>query len=355
MALSTLTQIRLFSFSVNTQLVFLLVYVDDIIITGNNTGLLNKVIHSLAHRFSLKDLGDLNFFLGVEVLRTKTGLILSQRKYITDLLHKHNMSDAKGVHSPLSTMEKLCLNDGSSLTNPSQYRQVIGSLQYLSLTRPDISYAVNRLSQFMHRPTVTHWSAAKRVLRYLKQTIGHGLLLRRSSSMTLHAFSDADWVGNADDSTSTTAYVTFLGANPVSWSSKKQRTVARSSTEAEYRAVAAAVAEVNWLQNLLQELHFPVSAPPTIYCDNVGTTYLCQNPVFHSRMKHIKVDFHFVRSQVQNKQLRVVHVHSADQLADSLTKPLSRQQHQTQCLKIGVVDTTPILRGHNKASAPDPT
>ncbi|KAK2998975.1 hypothetical protein RJ639_024648, partial [Escallonia herrerae] len=140
----------------------------------------------------------------------------------------------------------------------------------------------------------------------------------------LLVYSDSDWAGDPTDRTSTTGYVTYLGSTPISWCSKKQRSVSRSSTEAEYRAVAAALAETNWLTNLLRELRFPLKAIPRILCDNVGTTYICENPVFHSKMKHIAIDFHFVRDQVQRKEVEVKHLHSADQVADVLTKPLPR-------------------------------
>ncbi|TXG71321.1 hypothetical protein EZV62_006256 [Acer yangbiense] len=328
------------------RVLYVLVYVDDIIVTGSSP--VHEFIQSLARRFSLKDLGPLSYFLGVEALTTSTGLFLSQRKYIRDLLHKTHMLDANVASTPLSVTDSLVLHDGSPLTDPTQYRQIVGSMQYLSLTRPDVSFAVNKLSQFMHCPTIKHWTAVKRVLRYLKGTISHGLLLHRKSPSLLHAFADADWAGNPDDRTSTTAYVVFIGANPISWSSKKQRTVARSSTEAEYRAIASTAAEVNWITNLLAELHVPLTAPPTIYCDNIGATYLSANPVFHSRMKHIAIDFHFVRDQVEKKRLRVTHVHTGDQLADSLTKSLPRKHFQTHRSKIGIVDGRSILRGHDR-------
>lgn len=154
-------------------------------------------------------------------------------------------------------------------------------------------------------------------------------MLRKNSPRTLHAFADADWAGDPNDRTSTSAYVVFLGANPISWSYKKQKTVARSSTEAEYRAIASTAAEVNWIMNLLQELKVPISPTPVIYCDNVSATYVCANPVFHSRMKRIAIDFHFVRDQVATGKLRISHVHTSDQLADSLTKPVPRRHFQT--------------------------
>ena len=150
----------------------------------------------------------------------------------------------------------------------------------------------------MHCPSTTHWSEIKRVLWYLKGTIHLGLFHRNHSPLTLHAFANADWAGNSDDRTSTSVYVVFLGCNPISWSSKKQKTVARSSTEAEYRAIATTAAEINWVQNLFYELQAQSLSTPTIYWDNVGATYVCANPVFHSCMKHIAIDFHFVRDQV---------------------------------------------------------
>ena len=197
----------------------------------------------------------------------------------------------------------------------------------------------------MQQPSTLHWSVVKRLLRYLKGTLNHGLFLRKHSPLHLHAFADADWASNLDDRTSTSGYIIFLGAHPISWSSKKQKTVARSTTEAEYRAIAATTAELNWITNLLQELN--ITSTPTIYCDNVGATYLCANSVFHSRMKHIAIDFHFVRDQVVRRRLRVSHVHTADQLADSLTKPLARKLFALHQSKIGFLDRSTILRGYH--------
>lgn len=217
---NSLADASLFVYHCGTSYVYLLVYVDDILITGK-TELVNKFIHCLAARFSLKDQGEINYFLGIEATRTSTGLHLMQRKYIKDLLHKTNMLTAKPVTTPMSPMPKLTINSGTALDDASEYRRVLGSLQYLSLTRPDIGFAVNRLSQFMHRPTDVHWQAAKRILRYLAGTISHGILLKSHTTSTLHAFSDADWAGDTDDYVSTNAYIIYLGGNPISWSSKK--------------------------------------------------------------------------------------------------------------------------------------
>lgn len=164
----------------------------------------------------------------------------------------------------------------------------------------------------MHKLTITHWDALKRVLRYLNGTMSHRILLHSNSPLNLHAFSDSNWVGNKDDRTSTGAFIVFLDHNPISWSSKKPRSVAHSSTETEYRSVASTTAELCWLKSLLHELSISFPSAPTIYCDNIGATYLCANPVFHSRMKHISIDYHFVRDHVQHDSLKVSHVSSQD-------------------------------------------
>ncbi|KAH0743784.1 hypothetical protein KY290_031777 [Solanum tuberosum] len=244
------------------------------------------------------------------------------------------MTDCKGVPTPM--------------TSPCTFadsRRVIGKLHYLSFTRPDIGFAVSKLSQFIHNPKVSHWKAIKCLLRYLKHTITLGVQLSREPTDRLPAYADSDWAGNPQDRTSTTGYVVYLGNSPVFWSSKKQKSVSRSSTEAEYRVVATVVSEVNWLTNLLRELHKSMFASPTIFCDNVSTTYSCANPVFHNRMKHVAIDFHFVREQVQHKALEVRHLHSADQVVDVLTKPLPRIAFQRHFHKLVLFQSPPTCEG----------
>lgn len=213
------------------------------------------------------------------------------------------MDGAKDVTTPLSTSVSLQLADGLPSVDSIEYRRVVGALQYLSLTRPDISFVVNKLSQFMHCPTQTHWTATKRLLRYLKNTVFHGINIRKTSSPTFTCFSDADWAGSLDDRKSTSAYVLFLGHTPISWSSKKQRAIARSSTEVEHKALATAAAESMLLLSLFQEMKFTLPQPPLLLCDNLGATQLSFNPVQHSRMKHIQIDIHFVRDLVEKNFL----------------------------------------------------
>lgn len=200
---------------------------DDIVITGNNSFFIDQFVQQLDKKFSLKDLGSLNNFLGVEIISTTTGLFISQARLITDLLSQYRMEGAKETVTPMSSSTRLTHRDGSGTVDSTPYRQLVGGLQYLCVTRPDICFAVNRLSQYMHSPSELHWSSLKRVLRYLKGTIYHGLFLNKNSTLTLSAFSDSDWGGELDTGRSTTGYVVYLGSNPISLKSIKQKSVSR--------------------------------------------------------------------------------------------------------------------------------
>jgi hypothetical protein len=234
------------------------------------------------------------------------------------------MMHSKGVSTPMLPKEKLSLHGGTPISpdDATRYRSVVGSLQYLSHTRPDISFPVNRVCQFLSNPTTEHWSVVKRILQYLHDTIDMGLCFTKSGAPLLSAFSDADWAGDADDRRSTGGFAVFFGGNLISWSSRKQSTVSRSSTEAEYKAIADATAEVIWLQVLLKELGIHLSRPPILWCDNIGATHLTANPIFHRRSKHIEVDYHFVRERVTTKQLDVQIISTKDQVTDIMTNPL---------------------------------
>jgi hypothetical protein len=307
---------------------FVLIYVDDIIITGSHSMAITQLINDLHSSFALKDLGQLNFFLGVEATWHQDGLHLSQQRYINDLLTKTNMLLAKQISPPLSASTILSRFEGSTITNPTLYRSIVGSLQYLSLSRPDIAYVVNKVSQFMQDPRESHWSAVKRILRYLKSTlrylkstISYYFYIYKNSSKQLTAYSDSDWASCPDDKRSTSDCL-LLGKNILSWSSKKQPTVSRSSTESEYKAMANAAAKLAWIQSLLSELGVTSPHRPVLHCDNIGATYLTSNPLYHARTKHIEIDYQFVRDKVAKKLLDVCFISGKDQLADVLTKPL---------------------------------
>jgi histone deacetylase 1/2 len=224
--------------------------------------------------------------------------------------------------------EKLALTDGEPLSSDdsTRYRSIVGDLQYITLTRPDISLSVNKVCQFLHSPNIVYWTAVKRILRYLCGTVSVGLRFSKSDSMLVSAFSDADWAGCPDDRRSTGGFAVYLGSNLISWSAGKQATLSQSSTEAEYKPLANAIAEVIWIQTLLNEIG--VSQPKTavLWCDNIGATYLSANPVFHARTKHIEVDYHFVRERVAQKLLDIWFISLGDQVADGFTKSLATRQ-----------------------------
>ena len=206
----------------------------------------------------------------------------------------------------------------------------------MTLTQPDIALSVNKVCQYLHSPTTAHLTAVKRILRYISGSLDFGLKFVQSSSLLVSVFSDADWVGCSDDRKSTGGFAVFLGENLVSWHAKKQVTVSRSSTEAEYKALANATAEVIWVQSLLDELEVYQSKVPVLWCDNIGATYLSANPVFHARTKHIEVDYHFIRERVAQKKLDIRIISSEDQVADGFTKPQTERRLHEFCNNLNV-------------------
>ncbi|GKD99819.1 ribonuclease H-like domain-containing protein, partial [Tanacetum coccineum] len=277
-----------------TDTAYLLLYVDDIVLTASSEGLLQRIIRSLYQEFAMTDLGPLNYFLGISVTRDSSGLFLSQKKYAVEILEKAHMVNCNHSRTPVDTESKLGV-DGDPVSDPTLYR---------SLADP-------------------HLSALKRILRYVQVTLHYGLQLFSSSTTDFVAYSNADWAGCPTTQRSTSGYCVFLGNKLLSWSSKCQPTLSHSSTKAGYRGVANAVTETCWLCNLLCELRTPLSSATLIYCDNCSAVYLSCNPVQHQRTKHIKIDIHFVRDLVAAGEVRVLHVPSRYQFADIFTKGLS--------------------------------
>ena len=301
---------------------YLLLYVDDIVLAASSSSLLHDLQRRLFAEFSMKDLGPLHYFLGISVVRSNAGFFLSQRKYAEELLARANMTNCRPASTPVDTRAKLSATAGAPVADPSDYRSLVGALQYITTTRPDLAYAVQQACLHMHDPREEHLQLVKRILRYLRGTTEYGLHLHRSDKLELIAYSDADWAGCPDTRRSTSGYTIFLGDTLVSWSSKRQPTVSRSSAEAEYRAVANAVAECCWLRQLLGELRAPVTTATVVFCDNISSVYMAANPVHHRRTKHIEIDIHFVREKVALGQLRVLHVPTTQQFADVMTKGL---------------------------------
>ncbi|XP_050939365.1 uncharacterized mitochondrial protein AtMg00810-like [Cucumis melo] len=236
----------LFIRSVGSSLTYLLLYVDDIIVIGPDYLYIFVLKNQLALEFKISDLGPSKYFLGLKIQSSIGGISVNQAKYLIDLLHTSGMTSAKSCITPMSTSLDL-YTIAPPFNDPSLYRRLVGSLQYLTFTRPDIAFSVNRVSQFMHKPTVIHFSAVKRILRYLRGTPTLGIKFRKGS-FSLQTFCDSDWAGDTSDRRSTSDFITFLGPNPISWSSKKQSTVSRSSIEVEYCSLATTTVDLYWIR-----------------------------------------------------------------------------------------------------------
>ncbi|GJT27581.1 ribonuclease H-like domain-containing protein [Tanacetum coccineum] len=247
----------------------------------------------------MTDLGPLNYFLGISAMRTTSGIFLSQTKYATEILEQAQMLNCNPCRTPIDIEKKLGPK-GSPVTDPTLYCSLSRSLQYLTFTQPDLSYAVQQLCLYMHDPREPHLNAMKHLI----------------------AYSDADWAGCPATRRSTFEYCVFLSDNLLTWSSKRQDTLSHSSAEAEYRGVVNAIPETSWIRNLLCELHTSLFTATLVYCDNVSAVYMSTNPIQHQRTKHIEIDIHFVRDKVAAGHVRVLHVPSRFQYADIFTKGL---------------------------------
>lgn len=322
-----------------SHLIILSIFVDDIVSAyhDDDEQEWSVVKRLFMAKYNIKDIGELKWVLGMRVTRdrAKATLVLDQHQYLTKVVNKFNMQDSKPCGTPETPGSKLtqdqCPKDGS----PQQvemkavpYEAVVGSLLYASLgTRPDIAHAVNEISKYMKNPGPAHWTAAKRILRYVNGTLGKGLVF--SGGMcdgTLHvdAYSDADWAGDVDDRKSTSGYVVKLGNNVVSWATKKQKTVSLSSAEAEYMAIATASQEISWIKQLLSELLTTtgIRSEATLSVDNQAALLISKNDLYHDRTKHIDIRYHFVRDHIKAGLLTVKWVSTHDQLADVFTKAL---------------------------------
>ncbi|RVW68775.1 Retrovirus-related Pol polyprotein from transposon TNT 1-94 [Vitis vinifera] len=320
------------------QCIYLVVYVDDIVITGSDQDGIQKLKQHLFTHFQTKDLGKLKYFLGIEIAQSSSGVVLSQRKYALDILEETGMLDCKPVDTPMDPNVKLVPGQGEPLGDPGRYRRLVGKLNYLTITRPDISFPVSVVSQFLQSPCDSHWDAVIRILRYIKSTPGQGVLYENRGHTQVVGYTDADWAGSPTDRRSTSGYCVFIGGNLISWKSKKQDVVARSSAEAEYRAMALATCELIWLRHLLQELRFGKDEQMKLICDNQAALHIASNPVFHERTKHIEVDCHFIREKIASGCVATSFVNSNDQLADIFTKSLRGPRIKYICNKLGAYD-----------------
>ncbi|XP_019150318.1 PREDICTED: uncharacterized protein LOC109147132 [Ipomoea nil] len=278
--------------------VALLVYVDDVILASSDRDQIQQIKDHLHSTFQIKDLGNLRFFLGLEVARTQKGIAVNQRKYALDLLKETGFLSSKPVRTPMIQTSKLSQDTGTPLEENSQYRRLIGKLLYMTITRPDICFAIQQLSQFLDKPTTDHLQAAHRILRYVKNSPSKGIFFPANSSLKLRGFADSDWAACIDTRRSVTGFCMFLGEALISWKSKKQGTISRSSSEAEYKAMALAACEIQWLIYLLETLEVKMEGLAVLYSDSKSAIAIAENPVFHERTKHIEIDCHLIREKL---------------------------------------------------------
>ncbi|RVW12206.1 Retrovirus-related Pol polyprotein from transposon TNT 1-94 [Vitis vinifera] len=319
------------------KLAIIIIYVDDIILIGDHEEKIDLLKKLLTKEFEIKDLGNLKYFLGMEIARSKKGIAVSQRKYVLDLLNETGMLGCKPAETPMDTTVKLEESDGSAPVDKGRYQRLVGKLIYLSHTRPDIGFSVSVVSQFMNNPTEKHMTIVIRILRYLKMTPGKGLFFQRTTKKEIEIFSDADWAGSVTDRRSTSDYCSFVWGNLVTWQSKKQSVVARSSAEVEFRAMAQGICEGIWLNRLLEELRVPLKHPMVLYCDNQAAISIAKNPVHHDRTKHVEIDRHFIKENIEEGVFKVS-THTNCQTVDILTKALARVNFEDLTEKLGMIN-----------------
>ncbi|CAJ2646460.1 unnamed protein product [Trifolium pratense] len=308
-----------------SSIILICLYVDDLLVTGSDIAKIEKFKTVMMTEFELTDLGEISYFLGIEFLKTSKGLMLHQRKYAGEILKRFNMSDCTYAITPMETNLKLEMNESEDAVDPTMFKQIVGSLRYLCNSRPDICFEVGLISRFMEDPRQSHMKAAVRILRYIAGTLDFGILFPKSAvnaKSKIICYSDADWCGDKVDRRSTTGYFfKYLNAS-VAWCSRKQPVVALSSCEAEYIAGSYAACQALWINSVLKELKIDVKKPITLQIDNQSAINLAKNPVLHGRSKHIEAIFHFLREQVNQGSLEVIHCATGSQVADIMTKSL---------------------------------
>ena len=304
------------------KMLMVCLYVDDLIYTGNDRVMFEKFKESMMLEFDMTDLGLLHYFLGLEVIQSDAGNFICQKKYVEEILERFQMKNCNSVTTPIEKGLKLVKDPAGRIVDSTLYKQIVGSLMYLTATRPDIMHAVSSISRYMERPREDHLLAAKKILRYLRGTAEFGLFYKKGKKLDFYGFADSDYAGDLDDRRSTSGYVFMFGSAAISWSSKKQPIVTLSTTEAEFVAAASCACQALWLRNILHELQFKQPESTQIFCDNSSTIKLSKNPVLHGRCKHIDVRYHFLRDLTKNEVIDLVYCRSEDQVVDIFTKPL---------------------------------
>ncbi|GKE53143.1 putative RNA-directed DNA polymerase [Tanacetum coccineum] len=289
------------------------------VITGNDEEEIKRLKEGLFTEFEMKDLENLKYFLGIEVLRSPKGIFICQKKYILDLLAEIRMINCKPADTPMMVNQKLFIEKKAKLADKNRYQRLVGKLIYLSHTRPDITYAVGVVSRFMHQPQVAHMNAVLRIVRYLKGTAGHGVLFRSNGHLNIQMYTYADWAGDKGTRRSTSGYFSLVGAR--------------------------GLAEALWIRKLISEIGFPPRGITQIICDNKAAIQISENPVQHDMTKHVEVDRHFIKEKLEAGIIELPFVKSSDQLADILTKAVGTDIFHKCLSKLNFGNPTIQLEG----------
>ncbi|KAI5311342.1 hypothetical protein L3X38_000007 [Prunus dulcis] len=303
---------------------------------GSSDEMVKEFKAEMMCKYEMSDLGLLHHFLGMGVTQTEGSIFIHQKKYALTLLDKFGLKDCKSVSTPLVATDKLKREDGSEAADESLFRKIVGSLLYLTATRPDIMFSASLLARFMHNPSKMHYEAAKRVLMYIQGTIDYGIEYVTGKSALLVGYCDSDWSGSEEDMKSTSGYAFSFGSGAFSCASVKQHSVALSTTEAEYVSAAEATSQAIWLRFVLEDFGEEQTTATTVFCDNTSAIAMAKNPVFHQRSKHIKRKFHFIREAIQEEVIELLYCKGEEQIADIFTKALPKDRFDYLRRMLGV-------------------
>ncbi|GJZ83595.1 retrovirus-related pol polyprotein from transposon TNT 1-94 [Tanacetum coccineum] len=330
----------LFTRHAGNNILLVQIYVDDIIFASTNTAMCDEFANQMTNKFKMSMMGQMSFFLGLQISQSPRGIFINQSKYASEIVKKYGLNTTDSVDTPMIETKKLDEDLQGKPVDATLYRGMIGSLMYLTASRPDLNYDVCLCARYQAKPTKKHLQAVKRIFRYLNGTINMGLWYSKDTDMSLTAYADADHAGCQDTRRSTSGSAQFLGDKLVSWSSKKQKSTAISSTEAEYIALSGCCSQILWMRSQLTDYGFQFNKIP-LYCDNKSAIALCCNNVQHSRAKHIDVRYHFIKEQVENGIVELYFVRTEYQLADIFTKPLPKERFNFLIEKLGMRSMSP--------------
>src|SRR6266487_1334761 len=311
------------------------IYVDDIVFGGMSSKMVQHFVQQMQSEFEMSLVGELTYFLGLQVKQMEDTIFVSQSKYARNIVKKFGMDGGNHKRTPAATHLKLTKDETGIDVDQSLYRSMIGSLLCLNASKPDITFAVGVCARYQAQPKMSHLVQVKRILKYVNGTCDYGILYCHSENSTLVGYCDADWAGSADDRKSTSGACFFLGNNLISWFSKKQNSVSLSTAEAEYIGAGSSCSQLLWMKQMLKEYNVEQDVL-TLYCDNLSAINISKNPIQHSRTKHIDIRHHFIRDLVKDKVVTLEHVSTEEQLADIFTKALDANQFEKLRGKLGI-------------------